>query len=158
MKKWLILLLVGVLAAPLSFMADNGPQPYLLMQEILDALGSGDFVYLKNKEVYEDKISVNLEPPFELHGYLDIDEFVHDFTLEFSQYETENIQWVSKQLEEQYAVQSLNIILKNKRSEKTIYYKFIFFLEKKIDYYNFFFFSIKKDEKWKIYYIRGLKI
>jgi hypothetical protein len=158
MKRLLTLLLVWSLVIPAALMAANGSQSYLLMQEILNALGEGDFNSFKNQGFCEEKISINFEPPFDLHGYLDIDKFIHDFTLKFSQFETENIEWVSKQLEEQFAVQSLNIILKNKRSEKIIYYKFIFFLTKKIDSFDFMFFSIKKDEKWKIYYIRGLKI
>jgi hypothetical protein len=49
------------------------------------------------------------------------------------------------QLEEQFTVQSLALVLKDKRSEKTVYYKLIFFLA-------------KKDNEWKIYYLRGLKI
>ena len=152
----IIVMISGALVVPPILRADDGPQHYLLMQDILNILGDGDFI--RFKDICEEKISINFEPPFELYGYLKISEFVHDIKPMFSQFETEHIEWVSKQLEEQFAVQSLNIILKNKRSEKNIYYKLIFFLTKKTTYYNFFFFSIKKGEEWKIYYIRGLKV
>jgi hypothetical protein len=136
----LALLLTVLLMVPSSFAQTDGSH-YLLMQKIQDALKNVRLF----KPISEVKISVNLDSPFKLHGYFHIDKFVDDFTLKFSGFETLEIEWVSKQLEEQFAVQSLVLILKNKRSEKTVYYKFIFFLT-------------KKDKEWKIYYLRGLKI
>lgn len=111
------------------------------MQEILKAFKNA----MLFKPISEAKISVNLDSPFNLHGYFHIDKFIDDFTLKFSGYNTLDTEWVSIQLEEQFAVQSLALILKNKWSEKIVYYKLIFFLT-------------KKDEEWKIYYLRGLKI
>ena len=111
------------------------------MQEIQDALKNAKLF----KSISEAKISVNLESPLLIHGYFPIDKFIDDFTLEFSGFETLGIEWVSIQLEEQFAVQSLALELKDKRSEKTVYYKLIFFLA-------------KKENEWKIYYLRGLKI
>jgi len=156
MNRLFICLLAGLLLVPAVMGADEGPQHYLLMQKILSVLSEGNLTLLQ--DICEEKISVNLEPPFEIYGYLNIDEFVYNFKRKFTQFETENIEWVSKQLEERFAVQSLNIVLINKRSEKNTYYKLIFFLTKKITYYDFFLFTIKKDEEWKIYYIRGLKV
>jgi hypothetical protein len=124
-----------------SFAQKDELEHYLLMQEIPKAFKNA----MLFKPISEAKISVNLDSPFNLYGYFPIDKFVDDFTMKFSGFETLEIEWVSIQLEEQFAVQSLALILKNKRSEKNVYYKLIFFL-------------IKKDKEWKIYYLRGLKI
>jgi hypothetical protein len=118
-------------------------QHFLLMQPIQDAMTSGNFFLLKN--ISENRISVNFEPPLELNGYFYIDKFIDDFTREFSLFETKKIEWASRQLEESYSVQSLNLTLKNKRTEKDVIYKFIFFLT-------------KTGKEWKIYYLKGLKI
>jgi hypothetical protein len=128
---------------------------YLLMQPIEKGIYSGDFSGWKN--ISKEKISVNLEPPFDLNGYLYIEKFIEDFSRKFYQFgkksradnvqndKVKQIEWSSMQLEEMYAVQSLNLVLKDKRTEKNVYYKFIFFLA-------------KVDKEWKIYYLRGLKI
>lgn len=115
---------------------------FLLMEPIEDSLYKGDFK--RFCEISEEKISVNFEPPFDLKGYVAIDKFIDDFSSAFSRYQAVGKEWSSKQIEENFAVQSLNLILKDKRSEKEIYYKFIFFM--------------KKRAEWKIYYLRGLKL
>jgi hypothetical protein len=135
-----LLLLILVMVLPALAQTDD-VKHYLLMQEIQEALKNAKLF----KSISETKISVNLESPFLLHGYFPIDKFIDDFTLVFSGFETQGIEWVSMQLEEQFTVQSLSLVLKDKRSEKTVYYKLIFFLA-------------KKDNEWKIYYLRGLKI
>jgi len=135
-----IFLLILVIV-PSSFAQKDELEHYLLMQEIPKAFKN----VMLFKPISEAKISVNLDSPFKLHGYFPIDKFIDDFTLRFSEFELLDIEWVSRQLEEQFAVQSLALILKNKRSEKTVYYKLIFFLA-------------KEDKEWKIYYLRGLKI
>jgi hypothetical protein len=135
------LLLSIILIVPFSFAQKDELEHYLLMQEIPNALQNANLFEL----ISESKISVNLDSPFELYGYFNIHKFIDDYTLKFSVFEIMEIEWVSKQLEEQFAVQSLAVILKNKRSEKIVYYKFIFFLA-------------KKEKEWKIYYLRGLKI
>ena len=137
----LVLLMLILVMVPSSFAQKDETEHYLLMQEIPKALQN----VMQFKPISEAKISVNLDSPFKLHGYLPIDKFIDDFTLRFSEFEILGNEWVSRQLEEQFAVQSLALILKNKPSEKTVYYKLIFFLA-------------KKDEEWKIYYLRGLKI
>jgi hypothetical protein len=136
-----VLLLWIFVIVPSSFAQKDDLEHYLLMQEIQDALKN----VMGFKPISEAKISVNLDPPFNLHGYFPIDKFIEDFALKFSEFEILDIEWVSRQLEEQFAVQSLALIQKNKSSEKTIYYKLIFFLA-------------RKDEEWKIYYLRGLRI
>ncbi|HLP48744.1 MAG TPA: hypothetical protein VK469_22580 [Candidatus Kapabacteria bacterium] len=113
---------------------------FLLMQPIENAIGTGNFTQFK--EISAKKISVNLESPFNLRGYIAIAKFIEDFTGEYSPYKAEKIEWSSKQIDGNYAVQSLNVILKNKRSRQEIYYKFIFFM--------------KRNVQWEIYYLRGL--
>lgn len=116
--------------------------PFLLMEPIGEALDTGDFK--RFRDISEEKISVNFEPPFDLKGYVAIDKFIDDFSSAFSRYRAVGTEWTSKQIEENFAVQSLNVILKDKRSEKDIYYKLIIFM--------------KKRAEWKIYYLRGLKL
>jgi hypothetical protein len=141
-KSWISALLLLILViVPASFPQTDDVKHYLLMQEIQKAFNNA----MLFKPISEARVSVNLDSPFKLHGYFLIDKFIDDFARKFSEFETLDMEWVSIQLEEQFAVQSLALILKNKRSEKTVYYKLIFFLA-------------KKDEEWKIYYLRGLKI
>ena len=141
-KSWISALLLLILAmVPASFPQSEDVKHYLLMQEIQEAFNNA----MLFKSISETRVSVNLDSPFNLHGYFLVDKFIDDFARRFSGFETLDMEWVSIQLEEQFAVQSLALILKNKRSEKTVYYKLIFFLA-------------KKDEEWKIYYLRGLKI
>ncbi|MCP5102599.1 MAG: hypothetical protein GY950_04430 [bacterium] len=115
---------------------------YLLMEPIRDAISTGDFGYFR--DISEKKISVNFEAPFDLNGYVPIDKFIEDFSVGYAQYKVERMEWSSKQIDENYAVQSLNVILEDNRSEEDVYYKFIFYM--------------RKDVKWKIYYLRGLRI
>jgi hypothetical protein len=126
-------------------------EEYLLMKPIQDSLNTGNFNHLKNHS--ENRVSINCELPFKLDGYIYIEKFIDDFNRKFAQYETNKIQWVSRHMEEEFAVQSLILILKDKQSDKIVYYKFIFFLKKeKI--------LVKTEEikEWKIYYLRGLRI
>lgn len=149
-KKGVFTLLLVFFLMAMTLPAAEPPE-YLLKKSIQDSLNTGDFNHLKNHS--ENKVSINCEPPFKLNGYIYIEKFIDDFNRKFAQYETNKIQWVSRHWEEKFAVQSLNLILKNKRSEKTVYYKIIFFLKKvKI--------VIKTEviKEWKIYYIRGLRI
>lgn len=114
---------------------------YLLMKPISSAVTSGKFEILKAHS--SKKISVNLEAPFRVNGFLLVDKFVEDLKAVYSQYQVTRIQWVTKQIENTFAVESLNLNLKNQRSQKSVNYKFIFFMT-------------KVDGKWKIYYLRGL--
>ena len=123
-----------------SFLHSQSTGQFLLMQPIEDAVGTGNFTQFK--EISAKKISINLESPFDLRGYVDIEKFINDFSTEFSPFKAEKIEWSSKQIDGNYAVQSLNMILKNKRSRQEIYYKFIFFM--------------KRNVQWEIYYLRGM--
>ena len=126
-----------------SLTAEENFDIYLLMKPIEKAFTTGDFTLFRKNSTA--RISVNFEPPFALHGYFYIDKFIADITGILARLETQKLVWVSKQLEERFAVQSLNLVLRNKRSDKIVYYKLIFFLA-------------KKNQEWKIYYLRGLKI
>lgn len=127
---------------------------FLLMQPIREAFKTGDIGKLTD---YIDgkRISVNFESPFDLNGYYYLDKFKYDFTRKFSQYTTLSIEGYSKQLEEDFSVQSFNWVLKHQLTGKTVHFKLIFFL-KKIkgpDPLN----KVNKDQ-WKIYHLRGLRI
>jgi hypothetical protein len=116
---------------------------YLLKVPIEVALTSGDFSTFKT--ISSKRVSVFLEEPFELNGYLKADKLIEELNLLFSYFSTDKIEAVSIQIEPQFAVQSLNVILKNKRTERVVIYKFVFFLK-------------KINKKWKIYYLKGLSI
>ncbi|MDQ1354353.1 MAG: hypothetical protein QG657_4662 [Acidobacteriota bacterium] len=124
-----------------SFLSSQSTDQFLLMQPIENAVRSANFSQFKG--ISAKKISVNLEAPFDLRGYMFIEKFIEDFSEEYAPYKAERIEWSSKQIDENYAVQSLNVVLKNKRSRQEIYYKFIFFMKKNI-------------QQWEIYYLRGL--
>ncbi|MCK4761333.1 MAG: hypothetical protein KAW12_03975 [Candidatus Aminicenantes bacterium] len=135
--KKIIFLFFFCLIAPLAF-----AQFYLLEQPIEEAILNGDFKAFR--EICTEKTSVNLEPPFRLKGYFYREKLSEKLTGEFSHFQAKKIEWVSLQVEEKFAIQSLNLILRNKRSGKETYYKFIFFLTKK--------------KEWKLYNLRGLRI
>jgi len=117
-------------------------QQFLLRQPIQIAIESGDFSHLE--VICQEKVSVNCEEPFRLNGYYSRQKFIAGFSGQFSKYELKEFEWLTRQIEENFAIQSLNVILKNKRSDKLIYYKFIFFMT--------------QDKTWKLYYLRGLRI
>lgn len=118
-------------------------QPYLLMQPIQESIQKGDFQVFN--EICTEKVSVNLERPFRLTGYFFREKLVEKFTEEFSRFKVEKIEWISKQIEDDFAIQSLNLILENTRSGSMVYYKFIFFMT-------------KKNKQWKFYYLRGIRL
>lgn len=146
MKKNRYNLLTGVLVSLLltgwsSFLWVQ--DHYLLSKQVENIIQKGEYrVFL---EICLEEISVNCESPLELKGYYHIDKLIHDFDEKFSGFKVEQIEWASKELGERFAVESLNLILKNKRSDKIVYYKIIFFLK-------------KVEQEWKIHYLKGLKI
>ncbi len=117
-------------------------QHFLLMQPIRNAVKNGDFSGFKT--ICKEKISINLEKPFLMNGYFYSEKFIDDFSIKFSEYKTQRIEWSSKQIEVDFAIQSLNIALKNKKSGRIVLYKLIFFMT--------------RDKEWKLYYLRGLRI
>jgi len=117
------------------------PQEHYLLKNQIEAIfNTGDYSLFKSISL--ERISANFDPPFELKGYIYIDKFIAEYTQRFTQFEAQGIEWSSLQMDGRYAVQSLNLILRNRRSEKVVYYKFILFL-------------VKNKQEWKIYYLRG---
>jgi len=102
-------------------------QHFLLMHPIQNAIENGDFSGFKT--ICKKKMSINLEKPFLINGYFYADKFIDDS---------------SKQVEGDFAIQSLNLDLKNKKSGRIVLYKLIFFMT--------------RDKEWKLYYLRGLRI
>lgn len=115
---------------------------FLLMKPIDESLEKGDLSGFKS--ICEEKISVNFEEPFHFNGYFYIDQFIELFASKYEEFKVNKKEWSSKQIEDKFAIQSMNLVLKNTRSDRIIYYKFIFFMV--------------KIKEWKIYYLRGLKI
>jgi hypothetical protein len=136
---FLILLIVLLVRVPMGFAQEQ----YLLMKPIGSAVKTGNFEYFK--DICLEKISTKFEPPFEINGYVYKEKFIEDISEKFSRFETIRVEWASNQMGNNFAVQSLNLMLKDRRTEKNVYYKFIFFVT-------------KKDKAWKIYYLRGLNI
>jgi hypothetical protein len=123
-------------------------QNYLVMQPIQEAVQYGRFSALD--PICRPRITVNLEDPFSLGGFLTKGQFVEEFSARWANLETEKLEWSSLQVEENIAVQSLNLILVNRFSGLKIYYKLILFMS--ADY------SKEQEKEWKLYYLRGLRI
>ena len=123
-------------------------QNYLVMQPIQEAVQNGHFSALES--ICQRRITVNLEEPFSLGGFLTRSQFVEEFSARLANLETEKLEWSSLQVEENIAVQSLNLILVNRFSGLKFYYKLILFMG--ADY------NQEQEKEWKLYYLRGLKI
>jgi len=126
-------------------------QNFLLMQPIQRAVKTADFT--KFSKVCTEMISINFEKPFLKSGYMKRERFVRFFSDIFKDNKVEKTEWSSlqnlvgiKRDDDAYAVQSLNLYMINSKSANKIVYKFIFFMVR------------KKGLKWKIYYLRGIKI
>lgn len=140
LKTWLLLLAVTQVS--------QVDQNYLVMQPIQEALQSGRFAALA--PICRPRLSLNLEEPFSLSGFLSRDQFIEQFSVRMEDLGIEKLEWSSLQVEENIAVQSLNLILINRISGLKVFYKLILFMNADYD---------KKQEKeWKLYYLRGLKI
>jgi hypothetical protein len=112
------------------------------MQPLQDAIQHGRFASLA--PICRPRIVLNLEEPLALQGAVTKEQFIKEFSARFAGLEAEKIEWSSIQVEENIAVQSLNLILKKRFSGAQIYYKLILFMS--------------REKEWKLYYLRGLKI
>ena len=112
-------------------------QHYLLMDPIQNAFEDNDFSVFNN--ISTKQLIVNLESPISIAGDFKRKRFIEKFGRIMKYFKVKKSEWVSKHIWEDYAVQSMNLILKNMRSGDNEYYKFIFFLKR-----------IKGD--WKLYY------
>jgi len=117
-------------------------QNYLLMQPIQQSIKSQDFTNLE--KVCQERVAANLEAPLALQGYFYRHQFIEEFARRHASLVAEKIEWSSIQVEDNLAVQSLNLVLLDRFSGKRSLYKLIFYMAKK--------------EEWQIYYLRGLAI
>jgi len=118
-------------------------QHYLLMDPIQKSFEDNDFSGFKN--ITTKQLIVNLESPLSVTGDFKREKFIEKFGNIMKYFTVEKSEWVSKHIWEDFAVQSMNLIMKNMRSGDNEYYKFIFFLKR-----------VKGD--WKLYYLRGIKL
>ena len=137
-----LLLLLAVTQVP------QVSQNYLVMQPIQAAVQYGSFSALE--PICQQRITLNLEEPFSLGGFLTRGQFVEEFSARFMNLETEKLEWSSLQVEENIAVQSLNLIMVNRFSGRKIYYKLILFMSAG--------YNKEQEKEWKLYYLRGLRI
>ena len=124
---------------PMGFAQDQ----YLLSKPIRSALMDGDYSVFKG--ICTIKVSTNFESPVELTGYIYKEKFIEEFAHRFSRFTVLRIEGGVQQIESTFAVQSINVMMKHKRTDKTVYYKLIFFMT-------------KIEQEWKIYYFKGLRI
>ncbi len=118
-------------------------QHYLLMGPIQDSFVSGDFSKLK--AVCADSISINMEEPLDLRGNYKRDRFIRILAGRMKGFKVIPIEWISKHIWEDYAVESFNITLRNRQNERDDFYKLIFFMN-------------REGKEWKLYYLRGIKL
>jgi len=117
-------------------------QHYLVMQPLQEAIQHGRFDALA--PICRQRVVVNLEEPLALQGTFSREQFIADFSSRFAALEAEKIEWSSIQVEEDIAVQSLNLILRKRFSGARVYYKLILFMS--------------KEKEWQLHYLRGLSI
>ncbi len=118
-------------------------QHYLLMGPIQDSIVTGD--YFKFGEVCAETVSVNMEEPLGFRGNVSRERFVKDLSSNMDRFKVSSLEWISKHIWENYAVQSLNLELKNIRTGKNEFYKLIFFMK-------------REDKEWTLYYLRGIRL
>ncbi len=117
-------------------------QQFLLMKPIEYSFMKNDFSNFN--EICETYISSAMDSPLLVNGFLKKEKFIKNISQRMKYYKVIKIEWGSKQIEDNYAVQSINLELIDLRDNKTIYYKIIFFM--------------KKNIKWKLYYLVGIEI
>jgi len=127
---------------------DQVSQSYLVMQPIQEAVQQGHLSALE--PICQERLSLDLEGPFSLNGFLSKGEFIKAFSTRLAELAIERFEWSSLQVEENIAVQSLNLLLTQRNSGLRVYYKLILFMS--ADY------NEKKETEWKLYYLRGLKM
>ncbi len=118
-------------------------QHYLLMGPIQNSIVSGNYNGFEN--VCTETVSVNMEKPLSLRGHYNKKRFARELSFIMEEYKVISLEWISKHIWEDYAVQSLNLKLKNFRNGKNEFYKLIFFMK-------------RKGKEWVLYYLRGIRL
>ncbi len=114
---------------------------YLLMQPIEEVLWQRNQASLA--AICQEKLTVELEEPFAISGHLPRRYFAFLFHERYDSLKLIRIEWGSLHIEDEIALQSLNVMLDHRVSGQTIAYKFIFFM--------------KKDQEWKLFHLRGMR-
>jgi len=127
---------------------DQVSQNYLVMQPIQEAVLQGRFSALE--PICLERLSLDLESPFALSGFLSKGQFITSFADRLAGLAIERLEWSSLQVEENIAVQSLNLLMVQRISGLRIIYKLILFMRADVD--------AKQEKEWKLYYLRGLKM
>ena len=141
MLRTLFLLLAVAQASPVG-------QSYLVMQPIQDAVQHGRFAALE--PICRPRLALDLEAPFALSGFLTRSRFIERFSSRLAKLQTEKLEWSSLQVDENIAVQSLNLIMVDRISGLKVFYKLILFMNADYD--------PGEEVKWKLYYLRGLRM
>jgi hypothetical protein len=141
MLRALLLLLTVSQAATVS-------QNYLVMQPIQEAVQYGHFSALE--PICQPRISLDLEEPFSLSGFLTKGQFIEQISARLTKLGTEKLEWSSLQVDENIAVQSLNVIMVDRFSGLRVFYKLILFMNAE--------YNPNKEIEWKLYYLRGLRM
>ena len=118
-------------------------QHFLLMSPIQDSIISGD--YDKFEKVCATTVSVNMEEPVKLEGNYKKDRFINKLHMQMNRFKVEKLKWISKHIWEDFAVQSLDLELRNIRNGKDEFYKLIFFMK-------------REKKEWTLYYLRGISL
>ena len=97
--------------------------------------------------ISQKKITVELEEPFAISGHIPRRYFANLFSKRYAELEVKRMEWGSIHIENEIALQSLNLILENTVSGQIIPYKIIFFMKA----------EVKKDQEWKLFHLRGMR-
>jgi hypothetical protein len=123
-------------------------QHYLVMGPVQEAIQQGRFAALA--PICRPSVVVSLEEPLQVRGALGREQFIDEFSSRFAGLEVEKLEWSSIQVEEDNAVQSLNLILKRRFSGARVFYKLILFMNSDV--------SPPGGNEWKLFYLRGLRM
>lgn len=114
---------------------------FLLMEPVEQAIRTGSAqAFLP---ILSQRVSLHLDKPFDLYGYVDAQTFSGEFERTFFTYKTEHIDWISKQIDGDFAVQTLNLTIWNASTRLRAYYKLVLFLR-------------REGGLWRLYHLRGL--
>ncbi len=114
-------------------------QHYLLEPSIQRALVERNPVVLA--QTLRPRVEFDLEAPLSLKGFLPRRIAAADFCRAIAPLEASRIEWSSIQVEDNLAVQALDVVWKNRLTGELQAYKFIFFMV--------------KDGEWAVYSLRG---
>jgi hypothetical protein len=122
-------------------------QQYLLMQPIQESLQSGEYAPLQ--EICREYVAVNLEEPLAMRGYYNRHRFCSGLRSRLAPFQVVETQWSAIQVDDERAVQSLNLTLRHLISGQLLSVKLIFFMSQE---------DSKKGREWRLDYLRGLRM